>query len=105
MPVRDPSLLLFGLGYTGERFCRRRLAAGWQVQVIVRSEETRRRVEALGATPIDLNNARSAAAEARAVLVVAPPTDQGCPGLEALRPSLSSHLTWIGYTSSTAVYG
>lgn len=98
-------LLIFGFGYTGERFCRRQQAAGWQVQAVVRSEETRQRVEALGATAIDLNDAQAAARQANALLVVAPPTDTGCPGLEVLGPALSDRLSWIGYASSTAVYG
>src|SRR3569833_396732 len=98
-------LLLFGFGYTGERFCRRRLAAGWQVQAVVRSDETRHRVTASGATPVGLDEAQRAAAEADAILVVAPPTESGCPGLEALGPALSRNLRWIAYASSTAVYG
>jgi nucleoside-diphosphate-sugar epimerase len=98
-------LLLFGFGYTGERFCRRQLAAGWQVQAVARSEETRGRVTAAGATPVAIRDAQQAAAEADAVLVVAPPTESGCPGLEALAPALSRHMRWIAYASSTAVYG
>src|SRR5437762_2228268 len=96
-------LLLFGFGYTGERFCRRRLAAGWQVQAVVRSAETRDRVAAAGATPVQMQDAQRAAADADAILVVAPPTDDGCPGLEALDPALSQHMRWIAYASSTAV--
>src|SRR4051812_21128514 len=98
-------LLMFGFGYSGERFCRRRLAAGWQVQAVVRSEETRNRVTAAGATAVGIDEAREAAAEAEALLVVAPPTQSGCPGLEALSPALSKHMRWIAYLSSTAVYG
>jgi nucleoside-diphosphate-sugar epimerase len=98
-------LLIFGFGYTGARFCRRRLAAGWQVQAVVRSEETRDRVTAAGATPVAVQDAQQAAAEADAILVVAPPTESGCPGLEALSPALSKQMRWIAYASSTAVYG
>jgi len=96
-------LLLFGFGYTGERFCRRQQAAGWQVEVIGRSEETQRRVLELGAKPVN----PPAAAEANAILVVAPPTEGYCPGLQALAPYLpgNSQLRWLGYASSTAVYG
>src|SRR4051794_17704145 len=98
-------LLIFGFGYTGERFCRRRLAAGWQVQAVVRSEETRNRVTAAGATPLEIQDARQAAVEADAILVVAPPTESGCPGLEAMSRALSKQTRWIAYASSTAVYG
>lgn len=109
--VAVTQLLLFGFGYTGERFCRRQLARGWEVRAVVRSEETRRRVEAAGAVPIDLGHARAAAARADAILVLAPPTDSGCPALDALGlcrlrgPALSKRQRWIAYASSTAVYG
>jgi 3-hydroxyisobutyrate dehydrogenase-like beta-hydroxyacid dehydrogenase len=85
-------LLLFGFGYTGERFCRRQQAGGWDVQAVVRSDESRKAVAAAGATPIEITNAQQAAAEADAILVVAPPTDSGCPGLEVLGPALSTRL-------------
>src|SRR3569833_1067094 len=98
-------LLLFGFGYTGERFCRGRLAAGWEVRVVVRSEDTRRKVKSAGASPVEINDAHRAAAEADAILVVVPPTDRGCPGLEALTPALSKSQRWIAYASSTAEYG
>jgi len=98
-------LVAFGFGYTGERFCRRRLAAGWDVEVVVRSDDTRRSVEAAGASAVGINDAQQAVADADAILVVAPPTDNGCPGLEALGPALSKRQRWIAYASSTAVYG
>jgi nucleoside-diphosphate-sugar epimerase len=98
-------LLIYGFGYTGERFARRRQAEGWNVEAVVRSEETRQRVQASGATPVDIANAQHAAADAEAILVVAPPTESGCPGLQALSPALSGSMRWIAYASSTAVYG
>ena len=111
-PIRPGNLLLFGLGYTAELFARRELGNDWRIRVIVRSEEARRRTISLGAQPIDtsdLDNVHVAAAEANAILVVAPPTEVSCPALEALSPSLSKRedhdLRWIGYVSSTAVYG
>jgi 3-hydroxyisobutyrate dehydrogenase-like beta-hydroxyacid dehydrogenase len=62
-------LLLFGFGYTGERFCRRQQAGGWDVQAVVRSDESRKAVAAAGATPIEITNAQQAVAEAEAALV------------------------------------
>ena len=57
MQAHERRLLIFGFGYTGERFCLRQQAAGWQVQAVVRSKEAGERVEAVGATAVDLNNA------------------------------------------------
>lgn len=98
-------MLLFGFGYTGGRFGRWLLSRGWAVEAVVRSEEARRAVAAAGAVPIDLESAQQAAARADAILVLAPPTDSGCPGLEVLGPALSTRQRWIAYVSSTAVYG
>ena len=47
-------------------------------------------------------------AAASAILICAPPLPEGCPGLKALTPALAASGTWpdwIGYVSSTAVYG
>ena len=49
-----------------------------------------------------------AVATASAILVCAPPLADGCPGLKALSPALAATDVWpdwIGYVSSTAVYG
>ncbi len=98
-------LLLFGFGYTGERFARRQRSRGWEVLAVVRSEETRQAVTAAGVVPVDLNSAPQVAAGADAILVLAPPTESGCPGLDVLGPALSQRQRWIAYASSTAVYG
>jgi nucleoside-diphosphate-sugar epimerase len=42
------------------------------------------------------------------VLITAPPTAEGCPGLEAVIPALAAAQgfpDWIGYLSTTGVYG
>jgi nucleoside-diphosphate-sugar epimerase len=46
-------------------------------------------------------------ADCDAVLITAPPDADGCPGLRALEPCLTGDVwpDWIGYVSSTAVYG
>jgi nucleoside-diphosphate-sugar epimerase len=49
-----------------------------------------------------------AAVKARAILITAPPTERGCPGLLALAPAIASagaFPDWIGYLSTTGVYG
>jgi nucleoside-diphosphate-sugar epimerase len=104
-------LLIYGFGYTGELFCRRLLAAGHDVQAVVRSSEARQRAESVGARAIDvadLNGIDRAASTTNALLVVAPPSEGRCPGLDALFEVLSRReapLHWVGYLSSTAVYG
>ena len=49
-----------------------------------------------------------AVAKASAILVTAPPGPDGCPGLAALVPAIAragAYPDWIGYLSTTGVYG
>ncbi len=61
--------------------------------------------------PVLLGNQREmqrAVSEADAVLVTAPPDAEGCPGLRTLIPILAQTTTfpnWVGYLSTTGVYG
>lgn len=79
------------------------LAEGWQVSGTARTAEARAAVLAAGAAPIDPSDAGAMAGiEPDAVLVAAPPTPEGCPGLAALKGSAAA---WTGYLSTTGVYG
>lgn len=104
-------LLVFGYGFTGGIFARRKLAEGWEVFAVTRAPEAADDVRAHGITPIDAAD-RPALIEAlrtvTAILVTAPPTETGCPGLTTLIPALAeanAFPDWIGYLSTTGVYG
>lgn len=104
-------LLIFGYGFTGRAVARRRLAEGWSVCAAVRQAEVRTAAEADGATAVGAQDAgalAAAATSADAILITAPPSSEGCPGFTALSPVLRSGQTrprWIGYLSTTGVYG
>lgn len=105
-----PTMLVFGLGYLGEAVARRLRAGGWDVLVTARDPERRRAMAAEGAPAVDPADGPALAASlarADALLVTAPPGDEGCPGLAATRPGLARtpRPGWVGYVSSTAVYG
>ena len=107
----SPSLLVFGGGWLGR-------AAGLEAvrrggRAVLTSRDAGRRsalsAEGLGAVdPDDATALAEAVAAATAILICAPPVADGCPGLKALSPALSASAVWpdwIGYVSSTAVYG
>ena len=102
---------IFGFGYVGEAFARALIAKGWTVAATARREETRERLLALGIAPVhpdDPAAMMAAVADAAAILVTAPPGPDGCPGLAALVPAIAragAYPDWIGYLSTTGVYG
>ena len=104
-------LLVFGYGFTGGTFARRKLAAGWEVFATVRTPQAAEHVRGHGIIPIDASDRASLVAALRsvtAVLITAPPTETGCPGLNTLIPALAeanAFPDWIGYLSTTGVYG
>ena len=58
--------------------------------------------------PLDVGGLAAAVAGADAILITAPPMAEGCPGLKALVPVIAAsgaYPDWIGYVSSTSVYG
>lgn len=101
-------LFVFGYGYSGHALAKR-LAC--PVVATARNEEQAGKLRAEGVTPVDPSDRKAVAAaltDVTAILVTAPPGDHGCPGLSALVPALAvsgAFPDWIGYLSSTGVYG
>ncbi len=104
-------LLIFGYGFTGQALARRLRADGWRVTAVVRSEATAAKALTQGVTPVatdDRPGLVDALKTAAAILITAPPTEAGCPGLNTLIPALAeanAFPDWIGYLSTTGVYG
>ena len=95
-----PTLLIFGLGYLGEAVARRAGEAGWSLRATSRNPD-RGLID-----PTDADALGTALSETDALLVTVAPTSEGCPALATLGPLLAAHRPgWIGYASSTEVYG
>lgn len=105
------SLLVFGGGWLGQAAAREAIRGGGRAAATSRDPERRAALTASGITtvdPTDSDAMAQAVGAASAVLVTAPPEPGGCPGARALIPALSASGAWpdwIGYVSSTAVYG
>jgi nucleoside-diphosphate-sugar epimerase len=100
------TLLIAGLGYAGTAVARHAVAAGWTVIGTVRDPGT------APSPPAEIGMVRFADAAdaiqaATHLLVTAAPGDEGDPVLAAHAAGLmqASHLRWIGYLSTTGVYG
>lgn len=104
-------LFVFGYGFTARALARRLQPQGWQVSASIRRPADRAKLEVEGVTPVPAGNKHALALALRdvqAVLVTAPPDAQGCPGLRTLIPALATANAfpdWIGYLSTTGVYG
>lgn len=94
-----PTLLIFGLGYLGAAVARAAEAGGWTVLATSR-DAARGLID-----PLDAGALSTAVEQADAALITAAPDADGCPGWRALGPHLAPAGGWIGYASSTAVYG
>jgi len=111
LKLQNLDLLIFGGGYLGEAAGREAIRRGGQARATSRRPERRAELEAMGFKVLDPNDDAAldaAVARATAILVTAPPETSGCPGLKALVPALSrtgAYPDWIGYVSSSAVYG
>lgn len=105
------SLLVFGGGWLGQAAAREAVRRGGRAVLTSRSAGTRQALGAEGfeaVDPADRAALAAAVGAATAVLITTPPEPAGCPGLRALVPAITAakaYPDWIGYVSSTAVYG
>jgi nucleoside-diphosphate-sugar epimerase len=98
-------LLIFGLGYSGRAIAKAAAQAGIEVLATTRDPDS-----VAGQTDITLisfDRAEAAIRNASHILVTAPPGDLGDPVLACYTTyiSTSPKLRWIGYLSTTGVYG
>lgn len=105
------TILVFGGGYLGEAIARQAAARGARAVLTSRSAARREALEASGVGALDPEDNEAlvkCSAKAHAIVVAAPPDARGCPGARLLLPALASagaYPDWIGYVSTTAVYG
>jgi len=107
-----PRLFCFGLGYSARALARDLKARGWSVAGTTRTEEGR---AALAAEGIEahlferkrpLVDAAAVLAGATHLLASVPPDDDGDPVIDAHGEAIATlDAEWIGYLSTTGVYG
>lgn len=100
------TLLSLGHGYSADALARRLIAQGWSVIGTTRDPDKAARMQARGITPLlwpgDLGPALE---QATHVLVSAAPDAAGDPFLQLCPQMAQAHLDWVGYLSTTGVYG
>ena len=109
-PPAHPHLLSFGHGYSAQALARRLLARGWRITGTTRDPARAAALAETGVTPLVWPDgpAPPPLGAATHILVSTPPGADGDPVLGALGDAIAAaagRLRWVGYLSTTAVYG
>lgn len=108
-----PHLFCFGLGYSARAVARRLMSEGWIVSGTCRDEETRRALCEAGMRAIlfdrerPLVDPRDLLSSVTDILSSVPPDADGDPVMDCHGASIAamSGVRWLGYLSTTGVYG
>ncbi|MCS6855603.1 MAG: SDR family NAD(P)-dependent oxidoreductase [Elioraea sp.] len=98
----DRALVVFGLGYSGRAIAQAAHRAGWRVVAVSRGVG-----DGSSLAVVPFADPTPALARATHVVLTAAPGEAGDPVLAAHETALARapHLAWIGYLSTTGVYG
>ncbi|WP_299970109.1 SDR family oxidoreductase [uncultured Roseobacter sp.] len=104
------TLLSFGHGFSARALAPRLLDAGWRVIGTTRSAEKAETIARTGVEPLIWPGSDPSAAigQAQALLISAGPGPDGDPVLAELEADIraaAQRLAWVGYLSTTGVYG
>lgn len=109
-----PHLFCFGLGYTATALGKALLEKGWQVSGTCQAEDKQKELEALGFQAV-IFDGRNHTEEVTTLLNSAThilqsiaPNAEGDPVLEVFEKDINARandIQWLGYLSTTAVYG
>lgn len=103
------TLLSLGHGYSAAALAARVLPLGWRVLGTTRKPERAELLRAQGVTPliVGTDDIGAAVHQATHLLSSAGPSAEGDPFLPLLAPAIEAapNLSWIGYLSTTGVYG
>jgi nucleoside-diphosphate-sugar epimerase len=106
----EKTLLSLGHGYSAAYLAKRLVPKGWRVAGTTRDPDKFDALRAQGITPLlwDRNAILPWLENASHVLVSAAPTEEGDPTLALLNADFAKHAggpEWVGYLSTTGVYG
>ncbi len=111
-PLPAGRLFIFGLGYTSLRLADRLRGLGWSVAGTTRGAEKAAALRVSGIDAFTFDRDRQLADRALAgvthLLSSVPPDDKGDPVLDMHRADIAARagtLRWVGYLSTTGVYG
>ena len=101
-------LLCFGFGFSAQALAARLDQKLWKISATSRSAEGIAKIEKQGFHGLLFDGTLQIASDVTHLLISAPPDDMGDPVLRVFQEqlqSLSGQLKWVGYLSTTGVYG
>lgn len=106
----EKTVLTLGHGYTANVLANRLRPEGWRFAGTYRDADKATTLQDQGVTPIlwTTSALQKAVAQAEFILISAGPGQDGDPTLQILPPDFwanARHLKWVGYLSTTGVYG
>ena len=106
------NLFCFGLGYCADYLSAKLIKQGWQVSATCRTSEKAAVLEASGIRPVLLSGKKVTVTDlgkADHILISVPPEQDGSDPVinfaEAALAALQDQIKWVGYLSTTGVYG
>jgi nucleoside-diphosphate-sugar epimerase len=107
MEQRVNHLLCFGFGFSARALSKHLKGREWNISATSRNAPNVNTIIASGVTGFLFNAELSIPADVTHILVSAPPDDQGDPVLRLFERQLLNlrHVQWVGYLSTTGVYG
>lgn len=105
-----PRLFCFGMGYTARALARHLLSQGWEIGGTARGDETLTAMSAWGARAFRFDGTApnpeidETLSGYDHVLISVPPDAGGCPAYRC-HAGATNGKSWLGYLSSTGVYG
>ena len=106
------NLFCFGLGYCADYLSAKLIKQGWQISATCRTSEKAAVLEASGIRPVLLSGKKVTVTDlgkADHILISVPPEQDGSdPAIsfaEAALAALQDQIKWVGYLSTTGVYG
>jgi nucleoside-diphosphate-sugar epimerase len=103
--TRTNRLFCFGFGFSARALSARLMQDGWSVSATSRSEAGRQAIASAGAEPFPFPAPPQAFDGITHLLLSAPPSQAGDPVLLAHAKDLRQPFQWVGYLSTTGVYG
>ncbi len=97
---------VIGLGNISFSLCKSLINLGCEISGVTDNIERLNKLNEIGVKVYDKKSILKSIAQADSIIITAPPDDKGCPILRKYKSNIiKSNISWIGYLSSTSVYG